>query len=257
MIIFLQVFVVLAIIVLIILFVYKPKRVEIIALPENYKQLLNDYVKFYWQLDEENKSKFEDRLQRFLSGVRITGANAEVEDLDRVLIAAGAIIPVFYIPDWEYINLHEVLVYPGNFNRDFDQHGAERSISGMVGTGALQNSMILSKWELRQGFINRRENRNTALHEFIHLIDKMDGTMDGVPELLLPRRYIAQWQQLMEFTMQEIRRGQSDIDAYAATGASECFAVVAEYFFEQPELFRQIHPQLNEMMERVFVRREK
>jgi len=108
---------------------------------------------------------------------------------------------------------------------------------------------------LRRGFINKTHNRNTGLHEFVHLIDKMDGTMDGVPELLLPRKYIAQWQQLMEQTMYEIRRGQSDIDAYAATGASECFAVLSEYFFEQPNLFRQIHPQLNEMMERIFVRK--
>lgn len=254
MIIFLQVFVVLAIIVLIILFVYKPKRVEIIALPENYKQLLNDYVKFYWQLDEENKSKFEDRLQRFLSGVRITGANAEVEDLDRVLIAAGAIIPVFYIPDWEYINLHEVLVYPGNFNRDFDQHGAERSISGMVGTGALQNSMILSKWELRQGFIHGNSNRNTTIHEFVHLIDKMDGTMDGVPEILLERKYISKWQKLVNHEMEMIKRGMSDIDFYGATNQVEFFAVASEYFFEQPELFKERHAELNELMERIFIR---
>ena len=88
-------------------------------------------------------------FQNFLSAVKITGANAEVEDLDRVLIGAAAVIPVYYIPDWEYVNLKEILVYPGNFNTDFEQQGHERMISGMVGTGHLQNVMILSKWELR------------------------------------------------------------------------------------------------------------
>ena len=251
----LQILFVLFIIVLIILLVFKPRRKEGIPMPENYKEVLNDYVPFYAGLTEEGKKIFEERFEKFLLAVRITGANAEVEDLDRILIGASAVIPVYYIPDWEYVNLREVLIYPGNFNTDFEQHGSERMISGMVGTGALQNVMILSKWELRQGFINKTHNRNTGLHEFVHLIDKMDGTMDGVPELLLPRKYIAQWQQLMEQTMYEIRRGQSDIDAYAATGASECFAVLSEYFFEQPDLFRQIHPQLNEMMERIFVRK--
>ncbi|RYZ26559.1 MAG: peptidase, partial [Chitinophagaceae bacterium] len=201
------------------------------------------------------KKVFEDRLQKFLTAVKITGANAEVEDLDRILIGAAAIIPVYYIRDWEYVNLREVLVYPGNFNSDFDQHGSDRLVSGMVGTGALQNVMILSKWELRQGFINGKDNHNTAIHEFVHLIDKMDGTLDGVPELLLERKYVAQWQQLLEETMNSIRRGDSEIDPYAATSPVECFAVITEYFFEQPDVFRANHLQLAQMLERIFIRK--
>jgi Mlc titration factor MtfA (ptsG expression regulator) len=125
----------------------------------------------------------------------------------------------------------------------------------MVGTGHLQNVMILSKWELRQGFINGNDNRNTAIHEFVHLIDKMDGTMDGVPEILLERKYVARWKELLETTMEQIRHGRSDIDHYGATSAVECFAVIAEYFFEKPEAFRSLHPELNEMMQRIFIRK--
>ena len=251
----LQIFFVLALIIILILFVFQPKRKEIFSLPENFRDILNDYVIFYAILHEDGKKIFEERLQKFLSAVKITGANADVEDLDRILIGAAAIIPVFYIRDWEYVNLREVLVYPGNFNTDFEQHGSQRSISGMVGTGALQNVMILSKWELRQGFINGRDNHNTAIHEFVHLIDKMDGTLDGVPELLLERKYIAQWQQLLETTMDKVRQGESDIDPYAATSPVECFAVIAEYFFEQPEAFRAAHPQLAEMLQRIFIKK--
>jgi Mlc titration factor MtfA (ptsG expression regulator) len=251
----LQVFFVLLLIVVIILFVFKPRHKITFALPDNYQELLDDYVPFYANLDEEGKKKFEERLEKFLSAVKITGANAEVEDLDHILIGAGAVIPVYYIPDWEYINLREILVYPGNFNLDYEQHGHERMISGMVGTGGMENVMILNKWELRQGFINSNNNRNTAIHEFIHLIDKMDGSLDGVPEILLERKYVVQWKDLLEQTMKAIRQGASDIDSYAATGSVECFAVVSEYFFEQPELFRSSHPELHEMMRRIFVRK--
>ena len=103
-------------------------------LPENYQEMLNDYVSFYQRLDDAGRLQFDARFEKFLASVKITGANAEVEDLDRVLIGAAAIIPVFYIPDWEYVNLKEVLLYPGNFNQEFEQHGHERPISGMVGT---------------------------------------------------------------------------------------------------------------------------
>jgi len=115
--------------------------------------------------------------------------------------------------------------------------------------------MILSKWELRQCFINSNSYRNTAIHEFVHLIDKMDGTLDGIPEILLQRKWLPQWQQLMDATMEVIRRGESDIDIYAATSPVEFFAVVAEYFFEQPDVFRSNHPELNEMMQRIFMRK--
>ena len=251
----LQVFFALLLIIIIILFVFKPKQIQTIAWPPNFQDLLHDYITFYANLHEDEKKFFETRFQKFLASVKITGANAEVEDLDRVLIGAAAVIPVFYIPDWEYVNLREVLLYPGNFNMDYEQHGSDRTISGMVGTGALQNVLIISKWDLRQGFINNKNNRNTAIHEFVHLIDKMDGTLDGVPEILLQRKYIVQWQQLMEATMNAIRRGESDIDPYAATSPVECFAVLSEYFFEQPQIFQSTHPQLHEMLHSIYVRK--
>ena len=86
----LQIVFVLGLIVLITLFVFEIRIKDILLLPDNYKILLNDYVKFYQQLDEEEKRKFEDRVQQFLSAVRITGVNAEVEDMDRVFIGAAA-----------------------------------------------------------------------------------------------------------------------------------------------------------------------
>lgn len=251
----LQVFFALSIIILIILFVFQPRKKEGFAFPENYQELLEDYVRFYSNQNEEGKKRFDEKFRKFLSSVKITGANAEVEDLDRVLIGAAAVIPSFYIPDWEYINLREVLVYPGNFNMDFEQHGHDRMVSGMVGTGAMQNVMIISKWDLRQGFIHSNSSNNTAVHEFVHLIDKMDGTLDGVPEILLEKKHIAKWQQLVQLEMERIRRGESDINPYGATSPVEFFAVVSEYFFEQPDSFRSSHPELNEMLKKIFVRK--
>ena len=240
-------------IVLIILFVFRISVVrDIILLPENYKELLTDYIKFYRQLNEEEKLSFEKRVEHFLSAVKITGVNAVVEDLDRILIGSGAIIPVFRIPDWQYINLHEVLVYPGAFNKDFDQVGSDRPIAGMVGNGPMQNVMIITKWQLRQGFINNQDTHNTAIHEFVHLIDKMDGTMDGVPEILLERKYLNQWKNIIDTTIGQMKLHGSDINMYGATSPVEFFAVISEYFFEQPGLLKTNHPALYEMLGRIY-----
>ncbi len=249
----LQIFFVLVLIIILILFVFKTRRQnETIPLPENYRELLTDYVKFYRQLNEEGKLLFDKRVEQFLAAVQITGVNAIVEDLDRLLIAAGAIIPVYSIPDWQYINLHEVLLYPGAFNMDFDQEGSDRPVAGMVGTGPLQHVMIITKWQLRQGFINSNDARNTAIHEFVHLVDKMDGTMDGVPEIILERKYTAQWRNMMDATIGQMKSYGSDIDMYGATNPAEFFAVISEYFFEQPDLLNANHPGLYEMLGRIY-----
>lgn len=247
-----QVLFVFAWIVIITLIVYKRRTEESIPLPENYQELLTDYVQFYRQLDAEAKEKFEKRVEQFLSAVKITGVNAVVEDLDRLLIASGAIIPVFAISDWQYINLHEVLLYPGAFNEDFDQGGSDRPIAGMVGTGAMQHVMIITKWQLRQGFINNQDAHNTAIHEFVHLIDKMDGTFDGVPEIILERKYVERWKHIMDSTILQMKNHGSDINMYGSTNPTEFFAVVSEYFFEQPGLLNTNHPELYEMLERIY-----
>ncbi|MBK5273027.1 MAG: zinc-dependent peptidase [Bacteroidia bacterium] len=249
----LQIFFVLVLIVIIILFVFRIRREnEASQLPENYKELLTDYVKFYRQLDEKGKERFDERVKHFFSAVQITGVNAIVEDIDRLLIAAGAIIPVYAISDWQYVNLHEILLYPGTFNVDFDQGGSERPVTGMVGTGAMQNVMIITKWQLRQGFINSNDANNTAIHEFVHLIDKMDGTMDGVPEIILERKYVGGWKQLMDTTIQQMKINGSDINMYGATSPVEFFAVISEYFFEHPDLLKANHRDLYEMLVRIY-----
>ena len=220
--------------------------------PESYRAILTDQVPFYQQLNENNKTEFEKRIQQFLTRVRITGVKTTVEDLDKVLIAASAIIPIFNFPGWEYIHLHEVLLYPDSFDHEFQQKGGNRSILGMVGNGALNHVMILSQQQLRQAFINKTGKDNTAIHEFVHLVDKTDGDIDGIPAFIMERKYIQPWLQLMRHEINLINEDRSDIDPYGATNEAEFFAVVSEYFFERPKLLKEKHPELYALLEKIF-----
>src|SRR6185503_19726881 len=69
---------------------------------DSHRQILSEQVPFYQQLDDTRKTEFENRIQQFLSQVKITGVNTVVEDLDKLLIAASAVIPIFNFPGWEY-----------------------------------------------------------------------------------------------------------------------------------------------------------
>jgi MtfA peptidase len=235
-----------------IIFSNKRKAAKPFQLKHEDRNLLNRYVSFYSKLDEDKKLQFEKRMENFLSKIRITGINTAVERLDELLIAASAIIPIFSFPNWEYINLNEVLLYPDTFDEMFNQEGDERTRAGVVGDGPYQNIMILSKYDLRQGFINSNTTYNTGIHEFVHLIDKTDGAVDGIPETLLGKEYVLPWLNLMQQNIQRIREEQSDINPYGATNQAEFFAVVSEYFFERPDLLQENHPELFKLLTQIF-----
>ena len=232
----------------------KPSSVIVkVELPEDYKELLLKNVAFYRALNDVDKIRFEEKIKDFLSYVKVSGVNTEIDDLDKLLVAGSAVIPVFGFDNWHYYNLQSVLLYADAFSADnFSGDSGERNTLGMVGTGAMQQMMILSKPSLRQGFKNETDKNNTGIHEFVHLLDKADGETDGVPEQLLSRQYTIPWLKLIKDNIDEIRKGKSDINPYGSVSNTEFFAVAAEYFFERPDLFKVKHPELSELMEKAF-----
>lgn len=228
-------------------------RIDAYRLPTDADKDLEDHVAFYRGLDTENKKVFRERMRDFLAHTAITGVGVEVTDLDKLLVAASAIIPIFAFRGWRYNNISEVLLYKGTFNKDYSITDADRNILGMVGDGALHGQMILSLPALREGFANPADGHNTAIHEFAHLIDKADGAADGIPEYILPQAHIAPWIKYMHSTIQAMREtGHSDINIYGATNDAEFFAVISEYFFEKPEQLKEKHPELYALLDEMF-----
>ncbi len=220
--------------------------------PIDWRIVLNRDVSFYNSLSEEEKKRFEYKVQEFLLNCRITGIETRVDTTDKVLIASSAVIPIFEFGDWKYSNIHEVLLYPSLFNEKFETEGSGRGISGMVGNGYMEGKMILSQQALKHGFKNESDKKNTAIHEFVHLIDKTDGSIDGIPSLLLEKQYSIPWIDLINKKIDEIYDGESDINPYGGTNRAEFFSVVSEYFFERPKLLAKNHPDLYNLLKRVF-----
>lgn len=219
--------------------------------PTEWRTILQQNVVFYNTLSENDKIRFEQNVQIFLAEKRITGIKTMIDDTIRVLVAASAIIPIFGFKEWEYDNLGEVLIYPDTFSQDFEIEGDGRNVLGMVGTGMMSGIMILSKKALIDGFSNSKDGQNTAIHEFVHLIDAQDGDFDGIPALL-DKQYVVPWLDLMYQEIEKINNQESSINPYGATNEIEFFAVASEYFFEKPQIMKRKYPDLYEMLVRIF-----
>jgi len=236
--------------------IFRPKsaahNAPLQSLDKNLIPLLEANVGYYQYLDAKSKKRFQSHVARFLQYVNIEGVGLELTDLDRVLVAASAVIPVFAFGDWEYPNLTNVILYPDTFDSEYQFEGGSRNIMGMVGTGYMNGQMLLSRSALHKGFSAASGASNTAIHEFVHLVDKTDGATDGVPEHLMPHSYAEPWLKLMHQEMHRIKDGKSDIDPYALTNEAEFFAVASEYFFEKPDRFQQRHPELYLQLSQIF-----
>ena len=236
------------------LFIFrKQRRKNKQALPPDFRELLNEHVAYFRSLNDADKIRFAERIKDFFSYVNIHGVNTELNWLDKLLIASSGVIPVFGFEKWRYYNLSNILLYGDAFAREnFSTGIAVGDTAGMVGSGALQQMMILSKPSLYAGFSNVYGKYNTGIHEFAHLLDKADGDTNGIPEQLLGKQNIDQWIGVVNKEIENIKNGGSDIDAYGATSRTEFFAVASEYFFQRPDLFKENHPELFELMTMIF-----
>ncbi|NNE00280.1 MAG: hypothetical protein HKN47_23425 [Pirellulaceae bacterium] len=230
------------------------RRAAVIAtpFPEAWERILQSHVEYFRALEESQRQRFRQMVQVFLDETLITGIRTEVDDLTEVLVAASAVIPVFGFDDWDYTRLGEVLIYPGRFGENFETaEGADRHTLGMIGVNHLSGVMILSKPDLIAGFENTTDKRNVGIHEFAHLVDQADGSVDGLPAGI-SRDVVGPWLNWVAGELESRPDTKHHIDDYAYTNDAEYFAVLSEYFFESPELLFQKDPATYAMLKKMY-----
>lgn len=230
----------------------KSVRNERVKLTTNDRFWLRDHIPFYNGLSNRDKGVFEDRVGIFLADITITEVGQDVPDKSTCLyVACSAVIAYWGLPYWNYADLREVLVYPTNFDADntLNQRGL---IEGKVYHGGLMDrTMILSLPALQRGFAIGNDKQNVGVHEFAHLLDKSDGSIDGeLPGMGEEDRQL--WAELMDIEMKKIKQGDSTIPAYGASSNAEFLAVIVSYYKECPQLLKIKHRPIFEVIDRYF-----
>lgn len=223
--------------------------------PDEWRNILSTHVRFYLEMEEEHKPEFEQRIQLFFATKKIVPVDTEIDDSIRLMVAASAIIPMFAFPGYNYPNLRQVLIYPNSFDENFQTEryeGNSENIIGMVGNRFMNGTMILSKPDLLRAYDGAHHRNNVGIHEFVHLVDNIDGVTDGIPEMLIQHSYVAPWLHIIKEEMFKIQQGKSDINPYALTSNAEFLAVVSEYFFNNSEKFRKKHAELYHYLKDIF-----
>lgn len=218
------------------------RRLQRQPLPAMAWQTLCDAVPLLALLDGEERERLRRRATVFLAEKTMHGVQGlELDEQQRWLIAALAVLPILNLDDDWYQDFYEVIVYPDEFvprHEVEDEHGLvhERHLP-LSGESWPRGPVILSWADVETSL--ELNGYNVVIHEFAHKLDMHNGDANGMPPL---HRDMAATSWTAAFTMaydqlnHDLDAGRDTlIDPYAAEDPAEFFAVLSEGFFELPE----------------------
>ena len=211
----------------------------------------------------------------FLNRKEFTGAQGlVVTDAMAVAVASQACLPLLHMAadaagsadqalDW-YDDFVTIVLHPGDMlarrvtqGPDGVIHAYQEPLRGE----AMEGGPVTLSWQaVAEAGQDIPAGNNLVIHEFAHKLDMRNGVANGCP----PMRSADQrrWMTVMttafgRFEEQVIRAERFGepapwLDSYAATSASEFFAVACEAYFVNPARFGQEQPELARLFDHFF-----
>jgi Mlc titration factor MtfA (ptsG expression regulator) len=228
---------------------WRRKRLRARPVPAAWAEILARNAPFVARLSEADRARLLGDVAVLVAEKVFLGAGGlAVDDEHRVTIAAAAARLVLRLDVGLYDDLTEIIVYP-----DAYQHaGADGAVFGEAHTWGV---VVLSWQAVIQGMRDQKDGHDTALHEFAHVLDRVDGAFDGAPGLRAREDY-RPWAAVMSRHYQKLvardRTVRSVLRDYGATNEAEFFAVATEAFFERPAKLRERAPALYDELRRFY-----
>jgi len=206
-------------------------------------------------LSGDEAARLEDLARRLIADKTCTGvAGHEVDAAMATRIAAFAALPILNLGYERYKGWNEIVVYPAEFVPErevMDDFGVVHRVRQPLSGEAWPGGPLVLSWDdvLHSG---GGQGYNVVIHEFAHKLDMQNGAVDGLPPLhsgLTVGVWAAAFNRAYDDFCRRVDGGEETvIDPYAADSPAEFFAVLSEYFFEQPEVLNGDYPAVYEQM---------
>jgi Mlc titration factor MtfA (ptsG expression regulator) len=222
--------------------------------------VLKRNVPYYARLPLSKQQELQDSIKVFIAEKNFEGCGGiEMTDEIKVTIAAYACILLLNRRHDFYPRLQSILVYPDAYPVTVVRSGpGDMLIEGhevRAGESWHTGAIVLS-WSHILHRPGDPAAHNVVLHEFAHQLDQEDGAANGAP--LLPRSSMyASWARILGREYEALQRDadagrHTVLDKYGATDPAEFFAVATECFFENPQQFRERHPELYDELKQYY-----
>jgi Mlc titration factor MtfA (ptsG expression regulator) len=178
----------------------------------------------------------------------------ELTETMKVSIAVQSCLPIINLDINWYEGWRTVIVYPGEFVRrreQFDDIGVMHEWEEVISGESWRRGPVILSWADVEAS-GRGEGYNVVIHEMAHKLDLLNGAVNGFPPLhrnMKPRAWSSAFTAAFDELNARLDAGEeTPIDPYAAEEPGEFFAVISEYFFEQPDLVKAEFPAVYEQL---------
>lgn len=210
------------------------------------KDILEKENSFYGNLSDLDKSYFEHRLVRFIERYDLIGRDGyAVTDYCRVMVGSIYIMMTFGMRTYLTRVFSKIIIYPNAFMSTTNKRMHKGEFNP-------KHKVVVFSWnDFLKGVDIKNDNLHLGIHEFAHVLtvhaeqSNDSGASifsDGMGELA---DYLS-----IEKNRAHIRN-LGYIRVYAFTNSFEFIAVLLEYFFESPEVFKRILPDVYQIIRRM------
>lgn len=209
-------------------------------LEHQFKRVIARYFIYYQKLSPSKKSKFEKRMQRFIDEKEFIGREMDQVSVEmKALIAASATQLTFGLSNVYLAHFKRILIYPDTYYSTINQqyHKGEVNPEGQL--------IVLSWKSFLDGYIDPNDSYNLGLHEMAHAL-LLENRIKNKENNFFSKRALKNFFKLAEVEIHEIKaKGNHPLFRnYGGENKHEFFAVTVETFFENPQKFRSLKPEL-------------
>lgn len=225
----------------------KRERLMEAPFPARWATILQQEVPFWRAWTPSRRAIAEPMVQAFVGEHPMKGVQGlELTEAMQVVIAACAVRPVLHLGLDYYDHISTVVVYPHD-RLSVPGHGDH-----VLGVAHPHGVVVLSWPAVQRGLRRPHDGLDTALHEFVHMLDLANGAMNGEPPLR-DRTHLDPWARVLGRRFEDMKDGApSPLRDYAAASPAEFLAVASEHFFERPRELKARMPDLFAQLERFY-----
>ncbi|MED5619022.1 zinc-dependent peptidase [Ideonella sp. BN130291] len=232
------------------------------AIPDALWQLTLLRYPFLAQRPDADVQALRRLTSLFLDRKEFHGVDGlEVSDDIAVAVAAQACLPVLRLGLSAYDGFVSVVLHADEVVARrvvTDEDGVVHEYDEpLVGEASIDTGQVMLSWtDVRDAQELTDWGYNVVIHEFAHVLDALNGEIDGIPGLASTEAY-EQWAAVLDEEYERfcgwVDAGRETVlDPYGAQAPEEFFAVASEAFFVAPQPMKKEQPALYRLLSGYF-----